>query len=123
MRMSLQLKKYRREQKLTQAKLATKLGVSFATVNRWERGHADPSAEMLKKIHTSLGIAVSAEPKTNIPAKAPKQLKSKQPKVKAVTVVNNVIGKKDVNEAIVKLINELAGALKEIGRLIHKIQG
>ena len=28
---------------LTQQQLADKLGVSFATVNRWERGHTKPS--------------------------------------------------------------------------------
>jgi len=28
---------------LSQEKLAAKLGVSFSTVNRWEKGHAMPS--------------------------------------------------------------------------------
>ena len=28
---------------LSQEALAKKLGVSFATVNRWERGHSNPS--------------------------------------------------------------------------------
>ena len=28
---------------LSQEKLASKLGVSFSTVNRWEKGHAMPS--------------------------------------------------------------------------------
>lgn len=29
--------------KLSQEKLAAKLGVSFSTVNRWEKGHSFPS--------------------------------------------------------------------------------
>lgn len=35
---------------LSQADLAGKLGVSFATVNRWEKGHCEPSQIALKAI-------------------------------------------------------------------------
>ncbi len=37
------LRKYRLEQQLTQEQLAEKLGVAFLTLNRWLRGHAQPS--------------------------------------------------------------------------------
>jgi len=37
------LEKYRLEHKLSQEKLAHKLGVSFSTVNRWFNGHFKPN--------------------------------------------------------------------------------
>lgn len=38
------VKMVRKRLGLTQAELASALGVSFATVNRWENGQANPSA-------------------------------------------------------------------------------
>ena len=35
---------------LTQEQLATRLGVSFPTVNRWENNHAKPSPLAMEKI-------------------------------------------------------------------------
>ena len=40
--------------KLTQAKFAAQLGVSFPTINRWENGHATPSPLALRQIETLL---------------------------------------------------------------------
>lgn len=37
------IKQIRQQLSLTQSELAAKLGVSFATVNRWEQGHCQPS--------------------------------------------------------------------------------
>jgi len=37
------IRKMRREFGLTQVEMAKKLGISFATMNRWERGHFEPS--------------------------------------------------------------------------------
>lgn len=37
------VKTMREKLSLSQQKLASKLGVSFSTVNRWEKGHANPS--------------------------------------------------------------------------------
>lgn len=37
------VKMVRKQLKLSQEKLAAKLGVSFSTVNRWEKGHSFPS--------------------------------------------------------------------------------
>ena len=39
---------------LSQEKFAAKLGVSFKTVNRWERGHTVPSPMALKLIEALL---------------------------------------------------------------------
>ena len=39
----MDIKQIREKLKLTQEQLAGELGVSFTTVNRWERGHAKPS--------------------------------------------------------------------------------
>ena len=39
---------------LSQEKLAATLGVSFQTVNRWERGHAKPSQLALSAIEQQL---------------------------------------------------------------------
>lgn len=39
---------------LSQEKLAAQLGVSFQTVNRWERGHAKPSQLALSAIEQKL---------------------------------------------------------------------
>lgn len=38
--------------KLSQEKFAALLGVSFATVNRWEKGHATPTYETLERFNT-----------------------------------------------------------------------
>lgn len=37
------VKEVRKKLNLSQEKLAAKLGVSFSTVNRWEKGHSFPS--------------------------------------------------------------------------------
>ena len=39
---------------LSQAKFADALGMTFATINRWENGHATPSPLALKQIDTLL---------------------------------------------------------------------
>jgi transcriptional regulator with XRE-family HTH domain len=38
-----ELEKYRLDNKIPQAKIAAMLGVTFATVNRWFKGHSTPS--------------------------------------------------------------------------------
>jgi putative transcriptional regulator len=39
---------------LSQEKFADELGMTFATINRWENGHATPSPLALKQIDTLL---------------------------------------------------------------------
>jgi superfamily II DNA or RNA helicase/DNA-binding XRE family transcriptional regulator len=47
---SERIKHLRGELGLTQTQLATRLGVSFVTVNRWERGHVKPSDLALQRL-------------------------------------------------------------------------
>lgn len=44
------IKKIRLHNFLSQEEFAMKLGVSFATVNRWENGKAIPNIKAMKKI-------------------------------------------------------------------------
>ena len=44
-----ELKRFRKENKLTQTELAKKLDIDFTTVNRLENGHFNPSYEVLNK--------------------------------------------------------------------------
>ncbi|SFS33040.1 Helix-turn-helix [Succinivibrio dextrinosolvens] len=50
MSFSESIKKIRRKAFLTQDSFAKKLGVSFATVNRWETGKAKPNLKAMKLI-------------------------------------------------------------------------
>lgn len=43
------VKKVREELKLSQEEMAKALGVSFATINRWENGHTHPTYETLQR--------------------------------------------------------------------------
>lgn len=45
-----EIKAYRERELITQEELAAKLGVSFATVNRWERGHHEPTMKMKREL-------------------------------------------------------------------------
>jgi DNA-binding XRE family transcriptional regulator len=45
------IKEYREKEFLSQSDLAKLLGVSFVTVNRWERGHFEPTIKCKKKLH------------------------------------------------------------------------
>lgn len=45
-----QLREFRRRLGLTQAALAARLGVSFVTVNRWERGKSKPPSQLFKQL-------------------------------------------------------------------------
>lgn len=44
------IKELREKMILSQAKLAELLGVSFASVNRWEQGHHEPTISSKRKI-------------------------------------------------------------------------
>ncbi len=48
------LKRYRKQLKLSQEALARLLNVSWITVNRWERGKPEPSFLVLKGIEAVL---------------------------------------------------------------------
>lgn len=44
------LKEYREKVLLTQTELAKELGVSFASVNRWENGQFEPTMKIKRKL-------------------------------------------------------------------------
>lgn len=48
------IREIRQTLKLTQERFATQIGVTFPTINRWEKGHATPSPLALKQIVTLL---------------------------------------------------------------------
>ena len=47
---SQQIKKIRADLLVTQTELAEMLGVTFATINRWEREHHEPSIKQKRAI-------------------------------------------------------------------------
>lgn len=47
---SVIVKRIRETLLITQVELAEQLGVSFATVNRWEKGHHEPTITDKRKI-------------------------------------------------------------------------
>lgn len=49
MQFSYKIEIVRNKLNLSQERLAKELGVSFATVNRWEKGHSEPSYLALEK--------------------------------------------------------------------------
>lgn len=55
------IKEYMDKVLITQTELDTKLGASFASVNRWETGKFEPTMKIkrkLKKLFTEAGIVV-----------------------------------------------------------------
>lgn len=52
MKFSEAIKYIRKEMSLSQESLAKELGVSFSTVNRWERNKSRPGYAAIKKIHS-----------------------------------------------------------------------
>ena len=50
MEISTEIKRIRQSAMLSQEELARELGVSFATVNRWETGRAKPTSRTLRLI-------------------------------------------------------------------------
>ena len=46
------IKEYRNKTLITQTELAKKLGVSFASVNRWEKGRFEPTMKIKRKLRT-----------------------------------------------------------------------
>lgn len=47
---SILIKEYREKVCITQEELAKQLGVSFVSVNRWEKGHFTPTMKIRRKL-------------------------------------------------------------------------
>ena len=58
--LSENIKKNRRESNLSQEAFAERLGVSFQTISKWERGECYPDIEMLPQIANFFGITIDA---------------------------------------------------------------
>lgn len=58
--LSENIRKNRRESNLSQEAFAERLGVSFQTISKWERGECYPDIEMLPKIANFFGITIDA---------------------------------------------------------------
>lgn len=52
MNYSLAIKALRKKLLITQEELASKLGVAFISVNRWENGHCEPTMKVKRKLHS-----------------------------------------------------------------------
>jgi transcriptional regulator with XRE-family HTH domain len=50
------LKAFRRQQRLTQKELASRVGVSYQTIAQWEKGTLQPRREHIPKLAEALGI-------------------------------------------------------------------
>lgn len=44
------VKALRKKMLLTQTEMAEKLGVAFISINRWERGHCEPTMKIKRKL-------------------------------------------------------------------------
>lgn len=53
------IKEYRKKEGLTQEELVLKLGVSFASVNRWENGHFEPTLRVKRQLQTLIKQSVN----------------------------------------------------------------
>lgn len=60
MSLSLKLKFYRKHAGLSQIKLAEKLGISIATLRRWEAGETSPNAAKISELAEVLNIPAYA---------------------------------------------------------------
>lgn len=52
------IRKYRKEKGLTQSELAHKTSLALSTIQRYEKGHRQPTMQVLQKIADALGIPV-----------------------------------------------------------------
>ena len=52
--------KLRKEHHLTQEQLAEALGVTFASVSKWERGVATPELQLIAKMADFFGVSLDA---------------------------------------------------------------
>lgn len=58
--LSQNISKLRKEHHLTQEQLAEALGVTFASVSKWERGAAAPELNLIAKMADFFGVSLDA---------------------------------------------------------------
>ena len=124
-----ELKAFRKAHGLTQMELAKKLGTSFATVNRLEKGHFKPSYSFLSKF-----AALQEEMKTKVPTAIDKNPSSdvsliiEKAKGEAYRSVNltllqrNYLIGKAIHEEVLKSGNEDGTAFPVIKALSKKLE-
>ena len=124
-----ELKAFRKANGLTQMELAKKLGVSFATVNRLEKGHFKPSYSFLSKF-----ASLQEEMKTKVPVALDKDLSSdlsliiEKAKAEAYRSVNlallqrNYLIGKAIHEEALKSGNEDGAAFPIIKAMSKKLK-
>lgn len=65
-------RQHRERAGLTQAQLAERAGIADATISRVERGRLHPSADLIGKLATALGVTADDLLKRRVPSKTPK---------------------------------------------------
>ena len=105
----------RRQRKLTQAELASQLGISKSAVSMYERGNREPELDLLQAMADFFGVSVSSllgreEPLVNGDAELTGYLESlrDRPELRMLFSVTKDATKEDV-EAAVKIIEALRG--------------
>ena len=54
------IKKYRKENNISQEELAEKIGVSRQSISLWENGRANPGLDTITELASILGVPVGA---------------------------------------------------------------
>lgn len=60
MNISENIRKYRKEQKMTQAELAEKVGVRVLAIKQWESGNYEPTIKNVRKLCEIFGVSAQA---------------------------------------------------------------
>ena len=76
---SLRIKRFRQHFGLTQVRLAELMGVSFASVNRWENGHSKPNSLAWKKILQAEALGLSAFDESLLSEPTSRKIRKSQP--------------------------------------------
>lgn len=54
------IKKYRKEQGMSQEELSSRSGINLSTIKKYETGYRNPKPEQLLKISSALGVSINA---------------------------------------------------------------
>lgn len=56
---ALKIKKYRKEQNMSQEELSNKSGINISTIKKYESGYRNPKPDQLLKIASALGVSIN----------------------------------------------------------------